>query len=160
MTIINGYTFFWKDKIAQWNMQSFIDEDGVIYNCAEQYMMAKKALLFNDFGSFVKIMGSTSPSEQQKIGRIVNNYNQVIWDNKKEDIVYNGNILKFTQNENLFDILVSTQNSILVEASPYDKVWGVGLAADNQLILNEKNWRGLNLLGKALMKVREDLKSL
>lgn len=148
------YTFFWKDKLAQWNMQSFI-VDNIKYCCAEQYMMAKKAELFNDFETLEKIMKSDSPREHQSLGRIVKNYDEKIWDENKERIVFEGNVQKFLQNENLKEILLSTKNTILVEASPFDKIWGVGLGEDNDLILDEKNWKGLNLLGKTLMKVRE-----
>jgi len=153
------YTFFWKDKIAQWNIQSFKDNDGIEYNCAEQYMMAQKALLFNDIEIHNLIMNEKSPKEQQKLGRIIKNFNQDIWNENAEQIVYNGNYFKFTQNKDLLEILLSTKDTQLVEASPFDKIWGVGLGEDNPLILDEKNWQGQNLLGKTLTKVRNDIKN-
>lgn len=158
MQITEKYTFFWKDKIAQWNMTPFKDHNGIIYNCAEQYMMARKAALFNDTESYIKIMISKDPADQQALGRTIKNFNQYIWDQNKEDIVFNGNFLKFTQNRHLLNVLMGTGNTILVEASEFDTIWGVGLAADNPDILHQHKWKGLNLLGITLMRVRAQLK--
>jgi len=145
------YTFFWKDKLAQWNMQSFKDNKGVEYNCAEQYMMAKKAELFNDKISYQKIMKAKTPKEQQNLGRKVNGFNEDIWDANKQIILY-----KFEQNKDLLDILLSTKGTILVEASPYDKIWGVGLSDSVSLILDKENWKGKNLLGYTLTALRDN----
>lgn len=157
MKTIGNYTYFWKDKIAQWNI-SFFKEEEVEYCCAEQYMMAKKALLFEDKELYDKIMNSNDPKEIQELGRLIKNFDNEIWDLYKFDIVVKGNYLKFSQNKNLKELLLSTQNTILVEASPFDCIWGVGLDINNPLILEEANWKGLNLLGKALMKVRKIIK--
>lgn len=157
MKQIGKYTFFWKDKIAQWNMQSFKEND-IEFCCAEQYMMYKKALLFKDFEIAEKILKSKNPSEIQKLGRIVKNFIPEIWDSNKEEIVYKGNVLKFEQNENLKEILLNTGDTILVEASPYDLIYGIGLGVEDPNITDESKWRGLNLLGKILMRVREFLK--
>lgn len=118
------YTFFWKSKLGQWNMESFKDNKGIKYNCAEQYMMAKKAELFKDNSSYKKIMEEKSPKEQQKLGRKIKNFNQDIWEANCTTIVYQGNLFKFEQNKELREILLKTKGTILVEASPYDKVWG------------------------------------
>jgi len=151
------YYFFWKHQFGQWTLRNMIDTDGIVYNCCEQYMMAQKARLFEDEKSFEKIMQETRPNKQQELGRLVNNYNQETWDINKEEIVYRGNLLKFFQHNDLRSRLIETIPKILVEASPCDTVWGVGLAANNPLILDEKNWRGQNLLGKVLMRVRRDV---
>jgi ribA/ribD-fused uncharacterized protein len=157
MKTINNYTFFWKDKIGQWNLKSFIDDDGITYNCAEQYMMAKKAQLFNDLETYSLIMKELNPAKHQKLGRLIKNFNEDTWIQHREEIVYQGNIYKFTQNKELKEVLLSTGTTILVEASPYDKIWGVGLSVNDPLILDQKNWRGLNLLGKILSRVRKKI---
>lgn len=120
-------------------------------------MMAKKALLFNDKEIYEEIMNEDNPAIHQKLGRKVKNFDLTLWNEKCEDIVYQGNYYKFTQNKELFDILMKTENTIFVEASPYDLIWGVGLGEKDPLILDEKNWRGENLLGKTLTKLRDDL---
>lgn len=153
---MNKYTFFYKSKLSQWHMVKFVVE-GVTFNCAEQFMMYKKALLFNDLETAKLIMDADHPREQQRLGRIVKNYNQEIWDTHKYTIVYNGNYNKFKQNKEDLEWLLKTEG-LLVEASPVDDVWGVGLSANDPLIQDEKNWRGKNLLGKVLTEVRETLK--
>lgn len=154
---MNKFYFFWKHQFGQWTLRDMKDNEGIVYNCCEQYMMAQKARLFDDISAFEKIMTEKNPEKQKELGRGVRNYNQGIWEENREIIVYEGNTLKFTQHEDLGKRLIATHPAILVEASPYDLVWGVGLSAKDPLILDEKNWRGLNLLGKALMRVREDL---
>lgn len=137
-------------------MVDFVVE-GVKFNCAEQYMMYQKALLFKDLDTAKLIMEATHPREQQRLGRIVKNYNQEIWDAHKYQIVYKGNYNKFKQNKEDLAWLIATEGT-LVEASPVDTVWGIGLGMDNPLIHDEKNWRGQNLLGKVLTEVRETLR--
>jgi ribA/ribD-fused uncharacterized protein len=150
------YTFFYKSKLSQWHIVNFVI-DGIKYNCCEQYMMASKARLFDDKEAYNKIMAATHPREQQSLGRIVKGYNQELWDKYKYNIVRNGNYHRFKQNKQDLEWLLAT-DGILVEASPVDGIWGVGLAANDPLIQDEKNWRGQNLLGKALTEVREMLR--
>ncbi len=154
---MDKFYFFWKHQFGQWTLRDMQDKEGIVYNCCEQYMMAQKARLFGDMTAFEKIMVEKNPEEQQKLGRTVERYNENIWVGNREIIVYDGNTLKFTQHEDLGKRLIATHPAILVEASPYDLVWGVGLSAKDPSILDEKNWKGLNLLGNALMRVREDL---
>jgi hypothetical protein len=156
MKVTEKYTFFWKDKISQWNMQSFKDQNNIEYNCAEQYMMAKKALLFQDQEAYQNIMNTNSPRTQQDEGRKIKNFNQKVWDANCQTIVYQGNYYKFTQNQNLLDILLSTEGTILVEASPIDKIWGIGLAEDNKDALDLDKWKGQNLLGFILTNLRDN----
>jgi len=151
------YYFFWKHEFGQWTLRDIVDSNNINYNCCEQYMMAQKAKLFGDDKTYVLIINEPNPQKQQSLGRLISNFDQKIWDKNKEKIVYNANLLKFSQHNDLKKRLIATNQKFLVEASPYDLIWGVGLSANNDLILNEKNWRGKNLLGKILMKIRENI---
>ena len=161
------YIFFWghqekegeitKSCLSQWyNCLFKIGE--ITYHTAEQYMMSQKALLFNDIETNSKIMKENDPKQYKELGRQVKNFSPKIWDEKKFEIVVKGNLYKFSQNENLKQFLLSTKNKILAEASPYDKIWGIGMDANDKDILNQDKWKGENLLGKALMKVRDIIK--
>jgi len=155
---MNTFTFFWRtaSPFSQWHPVNF-ERDGISYNCAEQYMMYRKALLFNDTMSAERIMNAKHPRQQKKIGRGVEGYNDEKWNPVREQIVYDGNYSKFTQNRNLYEALIGTRETILVEASPHDCIWGVGLSEDDSRIQNPRLWQGKNLLGKILTRVREDL---
>lgn len=158
MKIYKNFFFFWKHQLGQWNMKSFVDNKGIVYNCAEQYMMAKKALLFEDTETYEKIMKSNSPKEHQDLGRQVKNFNQKIWDANAVSIVYQGNLYKFSQNEELLKILMDTKGLILVEASPFDKIWGIGLGENEreEVLTDLTQWKGLNLLGFTLTNLRDN----
>jgi ribA/ribD-fused uncharacterized protein len=151
-----NYYPFYRHVIGQWHKVNFT-VDGVIYNCPEQYMMAQKALLFNDVESFYKIMKSDSPREQQMFGRLVNNFDPYIWDRNKIGIVHKGNYHRFQQSTRCFQELIKTAPFELVEASPTDLVWGVGLETKDPRIQDPSQWRGQNLLGKILTIVRNEL---
>lgn len=150
------YYFFWSGPFSQWYKSYFV-VDGIEFNCAEQYMMFKKAQLFGDIESERKIMLSKDPKEQKKLGRNVLRFIQSVWDNNCREIVYKGNYAKFSQNENLRQILFDTNPKILVEASPYDKIWGIGLDEKTAKNTDFNKWPGKNLLGKCLMVIRRDL---
>lgn len=155
-------TFFHKPNepngiFSQWYPASFIDEKGREYNCAEQYMMAEKARLFGDIAAEKKIMHVSSPREQKKLGRAVKNFNKGKWNATARQIVYRGNYLKFTQNPDLLEELLKTEGE-LVEASPSDKIWGIGLPSDHPDALIRRKWRGKNWLGKVLTQLRNDLR--
>jgi ribA/ribD-fused uncharacterized protein len=162
-----NYLFFWghqpakdgtitKTCFSQWWVAPFA-VDGIEYKTAEHWMMAKKALLFNDIEVFNEILQANSPAEVKKLGRKVKHYDDAIWLANRYEIVQQGNYHKFNQNKKLEEFLLQTSNSILVEASPVDPIWGIGMAADNEDILNPEKWKGLNLLGFALMEVRDEL---
>jgi ribA/ribD-fused uncharacterized protein len=161
------YVFFWKTDqhniskgcFSQWQESNFT-ADGYDYICAEQYMMGHKALLFNDKETFERILSAVHPREIKSLGREVKNFESKIWDEEKYSIVINGNYCKFTQNKAMMDVLVSTGDKILVEASPLDKIWGIGLAEDNKYVYNPNYWKGKNLLGFALMEVREEVRKI
>jgi len=165
----NKYLFFWghqpnkdgsisKTCFSQWWLSSF-DVDGITYKTAEHWMMAKKALLFNDKEIFEKIIQTKSPAEAKKLGREVKNYVDTVWLENRFEIVKEGNLHKFGQNKDLKEFLLNTNERILVEASPVDPIWGIGMAADHKEVNNPEKWQGLNLLGFALMEVRDELKN-
>lgn len=164
----NDFLFFWghqpsrdgtitKTCFSQWWMSSF-KVDGIEYKSAEHFMMAKKAALFEDFEIMNKIIKANSPADVKKLGREVKNYNDTIWLENRYEIVKTGNFYKFSQNLELHKFLLNTNEKILVEASPVDAIWGIGLASDHKNANNPKEWKGLNLLGFALMEVRDELK--
>jgi ribA/ribD-fused uncharacterized protein len=156
---MTSYTFFWKKEspFSQQHLCNF-KVSGVRFNCAEQFMMYQKAALFGDESTMEKILHELVPKEQKSLGRKVGGYIEDIWVSQREEIVYAGNHAKFTQNQNLYKFLMQTSGTTLVEASPTDTIWGIGMSAEDPLALDERNWNGQNLLGKILTKLREDLK--
>ena len=162
------YLFFWghtsndptqigKECLSQWYPAAF-EIDGIHYPTAEHYMMAEKARVFHDDAVLQKILANDDPSLAKQLGREVKNYNDNTWKQHRFDIVVRGNSAKFAQNEKLKAFLQSTGDQILVEASPEDKIWGIGLYDNHPDARTPAKWRGLNLLGFALMEVREGLK--
>jgi len=162
------YIFFWGNQrskygsitrscFSQW-WESDFTVDGVTYKSAEHWMMSKKAALFGDKDAEQRIIDCTSPAEVKKIGREVKGYDDALWLANRFEIVKQGNFYKFSQDEALKTFLSGTGESILVEASPVDPIWGIGLAADNPDVNHPENWKGLNLLGFALMEARDLIK--
>lgn len=126
---------------------------------AEHFMMAKKCHVHNDLAGFMGIFKTKDPLEVKKIGRSIKNYDDRKWSQVRYMCVVEGNINKFKNNPALKEFLLSTGDKILVEASPFDKVWGIGLGPDDPDARDETKWKGQNLLGKALMEVREILRN-
>lgn len=163
----DDFVFFWghtdrkegvgKSCLSQWYMCSFTVED-VYYNCAEQYMMAEKARIFGDEDAWQQIMVSYDPMTIKKLGRKVRNFNAYVWKKNCQEVVKRGNLAKFSQNPKLMEYLLGTGNKILVEASPKDTIWGIGLAEDTSEVCNPRLWQGENLLGFTLMEVRDMLR--
>lgn len=148
--------------LSQWYDCTFKAEilrsqEKVVFHTAEQFMMASKALLFDDMETYGKIMNESNPSAYKKLGRLVKNFDPKRWDEVKFDIVVEGNKAKFSQNEELKQFLLSTNDAILVEASPYDRVWGIGIDKDTAIKGGIDQWKGENLLGFALMEVRNQI---
>ncbi len=123
-------------------------------NCAEQGMMLHKAYRFGDEEVFDKILQSKDPREQKALGRCVKNFNAVVWDESAFNSVVGVNVAKFNSNSLWKEALILTDPYELVEASPYDRIWGIGYAVDAPNVFSEKDNWGINLLGKALMEVR------
>lgn len=146
-----------KACLSQWYDCKFMI-DGITYLCAEHYMMAQKAKLFGDNEIFKEILDATEPSKMKALGRMVKGYNEELWDKHKFNIVFDGNLAKFSQNKELQEFLLSTGDDILVEASPYDKIWGIGMRYNEEGVTEPLSWKGLNLLGFALMQVRDLLR--
>ncbi|KAF2805213.1 DUF1768-domain-containing protein [Mytilinidion resinicola] len=143
-------------ELSQWTRSPFT-HDGKTFMTAEQFMMYSKAMLFNDT-EMANMMLSTpqsQPSEHKKLGRMVRSFVPEVWDNECVRIVAGVNSCKFTQNERLMRILVSTGNKVLVEASPYNRIWWIEFDATHALV-NRKRW-GENRLGKSLMMVRDEM---
>lgn len=145
-----------KSCLSQWFPAKF-EVDGVSYRNTEQFMMAQKAKLFRDDEIFQKILQTNNPKEIKALGRLVKNYKEQVWAEHRYAIVVQGNFAKFSQNVELKQFLLNTSNKVIVEASPYDKVWGIGLTTDDENAEKPLQWKGLNLLGFALMDVRKQL---
>ena len=151
-----NFVFFWHGWPSQWHPSTF-EIGGITYSCCEQYMMAEKARLFGDEATLEKIMATASPKEQKALGREVSPFDGAKWTRVCRDIVYRGNLAKFSQNADLLAQLLATGDKILVEASPTDLVWGIGLAAKDEKATDPSQWRGKNWLGEALIQVRREL---
>jgi ribA/ribD-fused uncharacterized protein len=162
------FVFFWSHQprrgrpdvgsecFSQWYPSPFSVE-GHRFAAAEHYMMWSKARLFGDDDSAAAILAAKSPADAKRLGRAVRNFREPVWEQHRLDIVVRANLAKFGENAALRAYLLATGERVLVEASPVDRVWGIGLAAGDQHAENPLRWRGLNLLGFALMDVRERL---
>jgi ribA/ribD-fused uncharacterized protein len=161
------YLFFWGHRphpsgrpgpscLSQWWPAPFT-VDGVLYRTAEHWMMAEKARLFGDERSAAAVLAAASPKEAKALGRSVRGFDGDRWDAAALDIVARGSTAKFGQDPQLRDYLVGTGDAVLVEASPLDAVWGIGLAADDPRARRPAEWPGRNLLGFALMQARHVL---
>jgi ribA/ribD-fused uncharacterized protein len=126
----------------------------ITFNCTEQFMMLGKALLFKDNVVAKLIEKERNPMKHRSLGRKVKKFNDDLWNEFADDIVTLGNYLKFTQDEMANDLMLESANAVLVEGSPMDRIWGVGLKFDDPRILDETKWKGQNKLGECLMKVR------
>jgi ribA/ribD-fused uncharacterized protein len=156
ITIRENYALFWGGVFSNWYKSKF-EVKGVYFNCVEQFMMACKALQFNDHETLELIMKSNDPSAQKAYGRKIRNYDDTIWKQIRYPVVREGVFAKFDQNPHLQTVLLNTDPFIIVESSPKDIIWGVGLAADHKDVTNPGMWKGTNLLGMALMDVRATL---
>ena len=156
MIITDKYVFFFGGVCSQWVPSKFTI-DGIEYNCAEQYMMAKKAELFKDAKNYEKIMNADHPRDQKRYGRQVKNFDYKKWSEVSRDIVFDGNMAKFTQNPRMMNKLLSYENRKIVEASSTDTIWGIGLGLNDPRIFDEREWRGTNWLGEVIMEVRHTL---
>ncbi len=142
-----------KAVFSQWYMKPFM-VDGHRYNCMEQYMMSEKALLFKDMDILKQILSSHDPATCKKLGRKVRNFDSEKWNEHSQNIVFKGNYAKFSQNPRLKELLLATGDKVLVEASPFDKIWGIGMR-ESKPAQDHRNWRGKNQLGYTLTRVKK-----
>lgn len=163
-TIDLPFLFFWKTEspFSQWHPSTFTLKSVVMpevketeFNCAEQYMMSEKALLFRDTDTYHRIMDTANPRVQKTYGKKVKGFEENVWNDWRSKIVLQASLAKFSQNPDLKAKLLETGDKILVEASPYDRIWGIGLLASDPRAQKKDTWEGLNLLGYALTETRE-----
>jgi len=162
------YLFFWghtaahptdigKECLSQWYSAKFV-LDGLQFPTAEHYMMFRKATLFHDDAAARDILSAPNPAAAKALGRSVRGFQEATWQEHRLSIAVDANYAKFSQSPPLLQFLLNTKGRVLVEASPVDRIWGIGLAVDDPHVDNPLEWRGLNLLGFALMDVRERLR--
>ena len=157
------YVFFWghqkpksgvsKSCFSQWYEAPF-DSEGKHFLTAEHYMMYYKALFFGDTEAARKVLEATSPGDAKPLGRAVLGFDEAKWQEYRLEIVVKANLTKFDSSPERKEFLLSTKGRVLVEASLVDRIWGVGLAKDDAAVEDPNRWKGLNLLGFALMEVR------
>ena len=151
------FLLFWSGWPSQWHPARFV-VGGVGYNCCEQYMMAEKARVFGDAAVLAKILASSSPRDQKAFGRKVHGFDGDVWNGVCRGIVYAGNLARFGQDDEMRRTLLATGERTIIEASPVDRIWGVGLAPDDPRAQDPSHWRGTNWLGLAQMQVRDALR--
>lgn len=144
--------------LSQWWPVTFT-VDGQLFASAEHFMMAHKAWLFDDQAAAAEILAAAHPGAAKAAGRAVRNFDEAVWNAHRFDIVVRGSLAKFGQHPDLKEFLLGTRSRVLVEASPVDRVWGIGLAAADERAASPATWRGLNLLGFALMAARDALEA-
>lgn len=149
---------FWWGPFSNWFKRDF-EVEGLVFNCNEQWMMYSKAMLFGDSDCAARILGTDDPKRQKALGREVKGYVDGIWQTANEHFVFVGALAKFSQHQDLYNVMMESGTRYLIEASPFDTIWGVGLAATDDRILDRTKWRGLNKQGNVLMRVRTVLQA-
>ena len=163
MRVTDKHVFFWGDFPSNWYPCHFIVErDGkeLEFFNSEQYFMYEKAMTFDDTTIAMKILlEGSNPKKAKTLGRMVKNYDDDVWNEKRYQVMVDANMYKYSQSEELKEMLLNEEfnGKKFVEASPIDSIWGVGLGEHNPLVDDEKNWKGQNLLGKVLNEVRDKL---
>jgi ribA/ribD-fused uncharacterized protein len=142
---------------SQWWRCTF-EVDGQAYTTAEQLMMAGKARCFGDDEALAQILATDDPAEVKRLGRTVRGFDEKVWAAQRFELVTRGNVAKFGQEPSYRAYLLATGDDVLVEASPHDKIWGIGLGVEDARAADPRKWQGKNLLGFALMKARATLR--
>lgn len=154
--IVEKFTPFYGGVFSQWYACDLLI-NGITYNCAEQYMMAQKARLFGDHTRLGAIMATSDPSEQKALGKKVQGFDVEVWESVARDVVMRANLSKFADNPKLRAQLLLTEGTTLVEASPTDRIWGVGLYENDPRVHFRNQWQGRNWLGQVLTDLRGSL---
>lgn len=157
--VYEKHVAFWGSAFSNFFPCQF-EKDGRKWISSEQYFMARKALQFGDQEAYEKILATTHPRDAKKIGRTVKGFDSNIWDAVCEEVMHDGVFAKFSQNEDLKNFLLDKEfeGKGFIEGSPFDSIWGVKIRYDDPRIDDETQWDGLNLLGKVLDRVREELR--
>lgn len=156
ITVKDGFAFFWGSPFSQWYKSPFVMA-GATFETAEHYMMYGKATIFGDAKIAKDILRTKDPKKVKALGKRVGGFIEDTWKLHRYNIVYSGNIEKFTQNKKLAYLLMASHGLEIVEASPYDKIWGIGMGVEHPNVTDKSKWQGENLLGKVLMDVRKYL---
>ena len=155
MVITDTYVLFWKDELSNFDHAPYISEDGIKFLTSEQEFMYRKAIFFEDVDIAKRILKTTKPWDAKKLGRQVKGYNDS-WDNVREEYMYKACLAKFSKYPEKL-LKPSYSKKEFVEANPFDTIWAIGLSPDDPLARDSENWRGQNLLGKVLERVRQFL---
>ena len=156
MDKLDLYDFFWGGPFSNWYPSNFV-VDGKTFNCGEQYMMYVKAMTFGDTEIAEEVMNTKNPRDQKKLGRKVRNYDDKVWAEVRFEKVKKGLKEKYAQDPFFKNYLEERKDKIIVEASPYDAIWGIGLSENDPNILEKKEKWGQNLLGKCIMEIADEL---
>lgn len=140
---------------SNWNQEHSFNIKHMTFDCGEMAMMAWKAAFFKDWITFEKIMKPSHPSKYKDLGRDVKPYDEEAWDGERDKMMFVICLERARQIPAVDQMLIASEGREIVEASQFDKIWGVGLAEYDERILDRRNWRGTNRLGKAYMRVRE-----
>lgn len=159
----SNFLFFTSGEFSNWYPSAFsapVFPGSALmdFNTGEQHMMVCKALVFHDYSIIDKLMNTNDPREQKALGRKVKHFDAAHWRQVCEQLFYPGLYAKFTQDDQLKQTILATDDLILVEAAPWDKIWGIGMAATDPGVEDPTNWKGTNLLGNMLMNVRSHIK--
>lgn len=156
MKITDALVLFWRTReiFSNWHPAAFTDEEGRRFANSEQFMMWAKALIMGDLAMAARMLTVSDPKTLKDMGRQVQNYQEALWVKHRLAVMVHGCYLKFSQNLAMKAELLATGDRILVEASPDDSIWGIGLEESDPRCLDRQQWKGLNLLGEALMVVR------
>jgi hypothetical protein len=159
MKVTDKHILFWGEWLSNFYTSPFTDDRGIKFFCVEQYFMFEKAIKFKDHDTASQILRVKEPKEAKKLGRKVRGYDDTVWAECREKVMLDGLYFKFTQNKGLKKTLTQPEwkDKHFVEASPYDRIWGIGLGVDDPKADDENEWLGQNLLGKCLDKVRDSL---
>ncbi|MBC8740389.1 NADAR family protein [Paraburkholderia sp. UCT31] len=158
MRTTDTFVFFWSGPFSNWHPASYV-RGGISFANSEQDMMYQKALAFGDADVAAEVLRTPNPKAVKALGRLVKGFDDAVWVGMRADVMDRALRGKFCQDPKLAQLLLDTGERMLVEASPYDRVWGIGLAEDHPDVTDPAKWRGLNELGKSLMRVRAEMQA-